>query len=560
VDDRHSVDRSNAVPETPRRVRCAIYTRKSTEEGLEQAFNSLDAQRESAVAYIQSQKHMGWTLVETRFDDGGFSGGNMERPALQQLLEQIDGRQVDCVLVYKVDRLSRSLLDFARLMDRFDQRSVSFVSVTQQFNTTTSLGRLTLNILLSFAQFERDLVSERTRDKMGAARRKGKWMGGTPLLGYEVAPAGGRLIVNSGEARRVNEIFELYRTHRSLAAVVAELAERGWTTKSWKSRSNIRHAGHPFTKASLRMLLSNATYCGKVNYRGVEYPGEHKAIIEPTLWEEINRDFSARSRRPESPNAPQGAALSGLLICKHCQQPMIATYSAKKRRYRYYVCQTAREKGWKFCATKSVSADLLEGSIVIQLRSELSTAETRQALHVSDSQWQALVLADAEVIPAVMPALIERIDYDGPTGEVAVRLLAPEGFQGDIHALTFEYKIPRRRGRALPAFRLRSVIETLARPPRLARLLVLGHKLEGVIRSGKVKDYAELARLAHISSARIGQIVMLSLLAPTIQEHILFLPAEHAGLIHERELREIARQPRWDLQQVRFDELLAARS
>src|SRR5580658_2566435 len=173
-----SVSRSAAVDDQKpiQRVRCAIYTRKSTEEGLEQQFNSLDAQREAAVAYIQSQKHLGWTVIETRFDDGGFSGGNMERPALQQLLEQIEARQVDCVLVYKVDRLSRSLLDFARLMDRFDQRSVSFVSVTQQFNTTTSLGRLTLNILLSFAQFEREIISERTRDKMSAARRKGKWV------------------------------------------------------------------------------------------------------------------------------------------------------------------------------------------------------------------------------------------------------------------------------------------------------------------------------------------------------------------------------------------------
>ncbi len=200
MDERRSIDGQ----ETPRRVRCAIYTRKSTEEGLEQAFNSLDAQREAAVAYIQSQKHAGWTVVETRFDDGGFSGGNMERPALQQLLEQIDARQVDCVLVYKVDRLSRSLLDFARLMDRFDQRSVTFVSITQQFNTTASLGRLTLNILLSFAQFEREIISERTRDKMGAARRKGKWVGGTPLLGYDVAPGGGSLVVNSSEARRVH--------------------------------------------------------------------------------------------------------------------------------------------------------------------------------------------------------------------------------------------------------------------------------------------------------------------------------------------------------------------
>ena len=225
-------------------VRCAIYTRKSSEEGLEQAFNSLEAQREAAEAYIHSQKHLGWTILDQRYDDGGFSGGNLDRPALQRLLVDIDARSVDCVVVYKVDRLSRSLLDFARLMDRFEQRAVSFVSVTQQFNSTSSLGRLTLNILLSFAQFERELISERTRDKMSAARKKGKWVGGTPVLGYDVDPAGGRLVVNPKEAQRVGEIFELYRVSRSLDRVLEELARRGWTTKSWTSQHGRRQLLH----------------------------------------------------------------------------------------------------------------------------------------------------------------------------------------------------------------------------------------------------------------------------------------------------------------------------
>src|SRR6202521_780711 len=213
----------NAVRgKSPATVRCAIYTRKSTEEGLDQEFNSLHAQREAAEAYIKSQKQLGWTLVVNQYNDGGFSGGSLDRPALQKLLEDVEARRLDCVVVYKVDRLSRSLLDFARLMDRFDQHSVSFVSVTQQFNTTSSLGRLTLNILLSFAQFEREIIGERTRDKMSAARRKGKWVGGTPVLGYDVAPGGGRLVINEKEAVRVREIFELYRSSRSLSAVVTE--------------------------------------------------------------------------------------------------------------------------------------------------------------------------------------------------------------------------------------------------------------------------------------------------------------------------------------------------
>ena len=539
----------------PRQVRCAIYTRKSTEEGLEQPFNSLDAQREAAVAYLQSQRHLGWTLVETRFDDGGFSGGNMERPALQQLLQQIEARQVDCVLVYKVDRLSRSLLDFARLMDRFDQRSVSFVSVTQQFNTTTSLGRLTLNILLSFAQFEREIISERTRDKMSAARRKGKWVGGTPVLGYDVDPRGGRLIVNQCEAKRVREIFELYRKHRSLAVVVAELAQRGWTTKSWKSRRGVRHTGRPFTKASLRLLLINAIYCGKVNHRNVIYQGEHTAIIEPVLWDQVNSDFGKATRpQPEPSHEPQEAPLAGLLICAGCQQPMIATYSNKgTRRYRYYVCNTARQKGWKACETKSVSANLMESSMALQLRSQLSPAETREAVRLSEPRWTALLEQD----PKVIRTLVEQIRYDGPNGAVWVKLRDAGDSSAEHRTLTFEYKIPRRRGRSLPAFRLRPASETLTRPPRLARLIALAHKLEAQVRSGRMKDYAELARLAQITPARIGQIVILGQLAPAIQEHILLLTAEHESTITERQLRAIAREPRWDRQREQFERLLA---
>src|SRR6202140_2017031 len=201
-------------------MRCAIYTRKSTEEGLQQEFNSLDAQRESAEAYILSQRHAGWTVLAERYDDGGYTGANLERPALERLLADIEAGKIDCVLVYKVDRLSRSLLDFARLMGAFEKRGISLVSVTQQFNTTASLGRLTLNILLSFAQFEREIIGERTRDKMAAARRKGKWTGGIPMLGYDVAAGGGKLVVNEKEAVRVREIFELYQTSRSLSAVV----------------------------------------------------------------------------------------------------------------------------------------------------------------------------------------------------------------------------------------------------------------------------------------------------------------------------------------------------
>jgi DNA invertase Pin-like site-specific DNA recombinase len=275
-------------------LRCAIYTRKSTEEGLNQEFNTLEAQREAAEAYVASQRQLGWLVAAERYDDGGYTGANLERPALRRLLEDIERGTVDCVLVYKIDRLSRSLLDFARLIEVFERHHVSLVSVTQPLNTTASLGRLTLNILLSFAQFEREMISDRTRDKMAAARRKGKWVGGTPVLGYDIAPTGGRLLVNPEEAERVRAIFALYLQQGSTEAVLAELQERQWTTKSWKTRDGTEHAGQLFQKAGLERLLRNVLYLGQVPYRGESYEGEQEAIVERAVWERVQERLGSQ--------------------------------------------------------------------------------------------------------------------------------------------------------------------------------------------------------------------------------------------------------------------------
>jgi site-specific DNA recombinase len=406
----------------PRRtIRCAVYTRKSTEEGLEQEFNSLDAQRESAEAYIKSQRHLGWTVLPQHYDDGGFTGGNIERPALKRLLEDIEAQRVDCVMVYKVDRLSRSLLDFARLMDRFDQRSVSFVSVTQQFNTTTSLGRLTLNILLSFAQFEREIIGERTRDKMSAARRKGKWTGGIPVLGYDVPPGGGRLIVNDEEAVRVREIFKLYAKHRSLATVIAELQRRAWNTKSWTTKYGAERVGTVFNKPKLLRLLTNATYVGKVEHKGTIYAGEQTAILEVELWEEINAELRGGHRGPNHvKRTAQTGLLNGLLFCRNCNQPMVPTYTSKgDRRHRYYICQVARRKGWQACPTKSIAARAIEESVVTQLRSALSIDGARDQLRVSDVEWLAFNEGDPGNL---VRAIVQRVVYDGANGAVSLEL------------------------------------------------------------------------------------------------------------------------------------------
>ncbi|MBV8812377.1 MAG: recombinase family protein, partial [Acidobacteriaceae bacterium] len=271
----------------PKLVRCAIYTRKSTEQGLEQDFNTLQAQREAAEAYILSQKQNGWRTLADSYDDGGFSGASLHRPALQQRLRDIEAHQVDCVVVYKVDRLSRSLLDFARLLSLFEKRGVSFVSVTQEFNTSTSLGRLTLHILLSFAQFEREIISERTRDKMSAARRKGQWVGGIPVLGYDVDADGGRLVINPAEAERVREIFAISAGCASLAEAQQQVHARGLLTKEWTSKSGKHHRGCGFTQSRLGILLRNVLYIGQVCHKGVVYPGEQPAIVDRALWERV---------------------------------------------------------------------------------------------------------------------------------------------------------------------------------------------------------------------------------------------------------------------------------
>jgi site-specific DNA recombinase len=301
---------------------------------------------------------------------------------------------------------------------------MSFVSVTQPFNTTTSLGRLTLNILLSFAQFEREIISERTRDKMSAARRKGKWIGGTPVLGYDVDPAGGRLVANEKEARRVHEIFDLYLTHRSLSAVVAELERRRWHTKTRRSQTGKMHSGRAFTKPSLRRLLTNATYAGNVEHRGILYKGEHAAIVGVPVWEEVNAELRSGRRGGQSVvRMPQNALLAGVLLCADCHQPMVPTYTAKPgRRYRYYVCQSARRNGWSVCPTKSVPARMIEDSVLDQLRTAFTDAKTRDQLRVYDADLEAFEHDPIDLVRA----LVKNVSYDGKTGAVLLNLRAKE--------------------------------------------------------------------------------------------------------------------------------------
>lgn len=357
---------SNAIKKET--VRCAIYTRKSTEEGLEQEFNTLHAQRDAGEAYIKSQQHEGWECLPERYDDGGFTGANMERPALRRLIADIEAGKVDCVVVYKVDRLSRSLMDFARIMETFDRQKVSFVSVTQAFNTASSMGRLILNVLLSFAQFEREMISERTRDKIAAARRKGKWAGGMPVLGYNVRET--KLIVDKAEAERVREIFEMYLQRKSLLDVARELNERGWRTKYWQTKKGTERGGRRFNKSSLYQLLTNVTYVGKVRYKDETHDGAHQGIVDEEIFAAVQSQLEHNGKSGgRGVRNKHNALLRGLLRCAACDCGMSHSYSKKGNRlYRYYVCQRAQKNGWATCPSPSLPAGEIEQFIVDQIK------------------------------------------------------------------------------------------------------------------------------------------------------------------------------------------------
>ncbi len=409
-----------------RKLRCAVYTRKSSEEGLDMEFNSLDAQREACEAYVASQKPEGWVLVPGRYDDGGFSGGTLERPALKRLLADIEDGRVDVVVVYKIDRLSRSLMDFAKLVEVFDRNGVTFVSVTQSFNTTTSMGRLTLNILLSFAQFEREVIGERIRDKFAASRKKGMWMGGHPPLGYDVRDR--KLVVNAAEAATVRMIFERFLTVGSATTLARTLAAEGGTTKR----------GRPIDKGDIYKLLSNRVYIGEAVHKGTAYPGEHEAIISPTLWDKVHSIIATSPRTRASNTRAQTPALLKGLLFGPTGCAMTPTHTRRgDRLYRYYVSQAVLKRGREACPIGRVPAGDIEAAVVEQLRGllrapeviigtwrsarpeieGLSEAEVREALEGLDPVWDELFPAEQA---RIVQLLVERIDVavDG----VAIRL------------------------------------------------------------------------------------------------------------------------------------------
>ena len=411
-----------------RKLRCAVYTRKSSEEGLEQEFNSLHAQREACESYIASQRSEGWVLVRDQYDDGGISGGTLERPGLKRLLADIEDGLVDVVVVYKIDRLSRSLMDFSKLVEVFDRNGVTFVSVTQSFNTTTSMGRLTLNILLSFAQFEREVTAERIRDKVRASRMKGMWMGGCPPLGYEVKDR--KLVENPADAAHVRWVFTRFIEIGSGTLLARELAERGVTTSR----------GHRIDKKFIYRMLNNRVYIGDAVHKGTSYPGEHSAIIDREVWDSVHSILTESPRKRAARTRAETPALLRGLLYGPDGAAFSPTHTRKGGRlYRYYVSQTVLKHGAGSCPIGRVPAGEIETAVIGQLRavfrqpeivagtwkaarardSEITEADAREALMGLDPLWDQLFPAEQA---RIVTLLVERVDIGNNGLNVRLRL------------------------------------------------------------------------------------------------------------------------------------------
>ena len=413
---------------TAKIIRCAIYTRKSTEEGLEQAFNSLDAQREACAAYIASQKHEGWIASPELYDDGGFSGGNMNRPGLGALMAEVKAGRIQVIVVYKVDRLTRALSDFAKIVEVLDAQGASFVSVTQSFNTTTSMGRLTLNVLLSFAQFEREVTGERIRDKIAASKKKGMWMGGPVPLGYDVRDR--KLVINHAEAATVRHIFARYVALGSVTSTLDALAGDGIVTKISTTRGGLIRGGNAFTRGSLAHLLGNRIYIGEIRHKLARYPGEHAALIARDLWDRAEMQLNDRRVDRRSPRNLRHGNLLGGLLYDGLGRPMRTCSTGKASRiYHYYAtCAAAaardRSTAWRMPA-RDLETLVVDG--VKQLLDDPGQVHTVLAVLGLDSDALTAVLAAAaarayDADPSACRDLVERVEVHNDRVDVGIAI------------------------------------------------------------------------------------------------------------------------------------------
>lgn len=558
-------------PDHKRTVRCAVYTRKSSEEGLEQSFNSLDAQREACQSFIASQRGEGWRLLPTRYDDGGYSGGNMDRPALKLLLADVEAGKIDIVVVYKVDRLTRSLSDFAKIVETLDARGVSFVSVTQQFNTTTSMGRLTLNVLLSFAQFEREVTGERIRDKIAASKRKGMWMGGTVPLGYDLKER--KLVVNPPEASLVGKIFDLYLKLGCVSRLKERLDQDGVKSKLRVSISGNRSGGVSYSRGALYQILKNRIYLGEIPHRSESHPGQHEAIIEREVWDRVQAQLASDNQGRKNGIKMKSVSLLAGLLCDSKGNRFTPSHTVKNgKRYRYYVSQSViRNSRGHVCSTPTrLPAHDVEKLVTERIRSFLQsdTELLHNLLSPSESprtirqimasakhtaqRWSVRSIAENRQFlrqtlklarihqdrlelqidrRALFNLLMGRARMDRPVAETECG--------SDKECICLETKATVQRY----GLEMRVAIpppggSTAFRPnAAFLKAIARAHEWKNQLILGEVHDQREIARQAGLDEVYVGKILRCAYLAPDIVEAIL-----QGNQPHNLQLRDLQRR------------------
>ena len=479
-----------------KRLNCAVYTRKSSEEGLDQEFNSLDAQREACEAYIQSQKHEGWRLLKDRYDDGGISGGTIDRPGLLQLLDDVEAGKVQIVVVYKVDRLTRSLADFAKIIEIFDHRGASFVSVTQQFNTTSSMGRLTLNVLLSFAQFEREVTGERIRDKIAASKKKGMWMGGNLPLGYDTEDR--KLVIVDEEAETVRHIFRRYAALGCVRRLKADLDADGIVSKSRTSKNGRPTGGKPFARGALYHLLRNRLYLGEITHKGQSYPGEQAAIVDKALWDEVQSILEInRVDRKLGANAKSPSLLTGLLFDEHDRRLTPSHANKSGRRYRYYICVPNDA-----AAPIRLPAKEVENAVLTQVQRRLSRSGE--------------VPADGQCIDFLRTRVSKIV-----LGSTELEIHLGDSDPAEPQVLTAPFMLRRRGVETKLVLESEIQFRPAALDPAMIKAVAKAHSWNRQLMAGEVDTIRALARRENVTERYVRKLLPLALLSPNIVRGVL---------------------------------------
>lgn len=542
-----------------KRLRCAVYTRKSTDEGLEQEFNSLHAQREACEAFITSQRHEGWQVLSTHYDDGGFSGGTMDRPALQRLLADISTGKVDVVVVYKIDRLTRSLFDFAKIVEVFDAKAVSFVSITQQFNTTTSMGRLTLNVLLSFAQFEREVIAERVRDKIAASKRKGMWMGGTVPLGYDAVNR--KLRINAEEAKTVRLLFEMYLKLGSVRQLQEECERLGLRTKLRTMLDGRQSGGTAFSRGHLYGILSNPIYIGRIPHKGRSYEGEHEIIIDAETWDKVQAQLTTNAGRKRGRTGSKHPSLLAGLLFTSEGVPFTPSHAVNHgRRYRYYVERPllrpvavkgkpnaaqrnesgVQTKGWRLPAAEIERLVLTQVAEFLRDRSELLdalrskrkspelvSAVLSRASSLADRSKSDSVASHLEIINPLLRRVTiaqdEVVIEIKPGGLTDILLDQKASSREEKDSAPISIEVPvrlRRRGVEAKLVVLNQQQAPLGPDANLVKALARAQEWWGRIVRGEVGGIGDIARTEGFNRAYVTRFLCLAFLAPQINQAI----------------------------------------